>query len=388
MENAQRDKARSLVEMGQRIRQLRENLNMSQQELATRAGYKSRSSINKIELGKNDLSQSKIKEIASALNTTHQYLMDGTDSLTFQTPNEVGARIREAREAKDMSQEELGKACGTTKQTIYKYESGVVTNVPLDRIEKIADVLGVSAAYLVGWNEDIDFPSNIPQMPTIMKLSEIIKRYRLEYGISQRQMGAQCKLSTGYISLIEKEFNPQTGKKMVPSLTVMNKLATGMGITLDELLAMCDDMDVNLSDKDTITPSNILPMPAMRKIPLVGTIACGTPILAEQNIECDVDIPEHIHADFALRCKGDSMINARIYDGDIVYIRSQPKVENGEIAAVEIEGEGTLKRVYIFPDQVVLQAENPRYEPSIYKGAQLAGLRILGKAVGFTAQIQ
>lgn len=207
-------------------------------------------------------------------------------------PNEVGERIREAREAKDMSQEELGKACGTTKQTIYKYESGVVTNVPLDRIEKIADVLGVSAAYLVGWNEDIDFPSNI------------------------------------------------------------------------------------------------LPMPAVRKIPLVGTIACGTPIIAEQNIECDVDIPEHIHADFALRCKGDSMINARIYDGDIVYIRSQPEVEHGEIAAVEIDGEGTLKRVYIFPDQVVLQAENPLYEPRVYKGEQLADLRILGKAVGFTAQIQ
>lgn len=207
-------------------------------------------------------------------------------------PNEVGERIREAREAKDMSQEELGKACGTTKQTIYKYESGVVTNIPLDRIEKIADVLGVSAAYLVGWNEDIDFPSNI------------------------------------------------------------------------------------------------LPMPAVRKIPLVGTIACGTPILAEQNIECDVDIPEHIHADFALRCKGDSMINARIYDGDIVYIRSQPEVEHGEIAAVEIDGEGTLKRVYIFPDQVVLQAENPLYEPRVYKGEQLADLRILGKAVGFTAQIQ
>lgn len=121
---------------------------------------------------------------------------------------------------------------------------------------------------------------------------------------------------------------------------------------------------------------------------IIGTIACGTPILAEQNIECDVDIPEHIHADFALRCKGDSMINARIYDGDIVYIRSQPEVENGEIAAVEIDGEGTLKCVYIFPDQVVLQAENPRYEPRIYKGAQLADLRILGKAVGFTAQIQ
>lgn len=221
-----------------------------------------------------------------------------------------------------------------------------------------------------------------------MKLSELTKRYREEHGLSQRQMGAQCKLSTGYISLIEKEFNPQTGKKMVPSLTVMNKLATGMGITLDELLAACDDMDVNLSDKDTITPSNIIPMPAMRKIPLVGTIACGTPILAEQNIECDVDIPEYIHADFALRCKGDSMINARIYDGDIVYIRSQPEVENGEIAAVLVDNdEATLKRVYIYDDHITLEAENPQYRPKSYWEADMRTVRILGKAVAFTSKV-
>lgn len=88
-----------------------------------------------------------------------------------------------------------------------------------------------------------------------MKLSEIIKKYRESNNMSQRQLGAQCGLSTGYISLIEKEVNPQTGKRMVPSLPVMNKLASGMGITLDDLLSMCDDMDVTLSEKDIITPA-------------------------------------------------------------------------------------------------------------------------------------
>ena len=80
-----------------------------------------------------------------------------------------------------------------------------------------------------------------------MKLSELIIEYRREHGISQRQMASQCSLSTGYISLIEKEINPQTGKPMVPSLDVLNKLAKGMGITLDNLLSVCDDMPVDIS---------------------------------------------------------------------------------------------------------------------------------------------
>ena len=80
-----------------------------------------------------------------------------------------------------------------------------------------------------------------------MTLSELIIEYRNEHGISQRQMASQCKLSTGYISLIEKETNPQTGKPMDPSLAVLNKLAKGMGITLDKLLSMCDDMPVDIS---------------------------------------------------------------------------------------------------------------------------------------------
>ena len=80
-----------------------------------------------------------------------------------------------------------------------------------------------------------------------MTLPELIIEYRNEHGISQRQMASQCRLSTGYISLIEKETNPQTGKPMVPSLAVLNKLAKGMGITLDKLLSVCDDMPVDIS---------------------------------------------------------------------------------------------------------------------------------------------
>ena len=132
---------------------------------------------------------------------------------------------------------------------------------------------------------------------------------------------------------------------------------------------------------------NIIPLPKMRKIPLLGTIACGEPILAQENIECDVSIPEDIDADFALRCKGDSMIDARIMDGDVVYIRQQPSVNNGEIAAVLIGDEATLKKIYLSGDTLTLLACNSSYEPFVYSGEQLNEIRILGKAVGFTSKI-
>ena len=137
-------------------------------------------------------------------------------------------------------------------------------------------------------------------------------------------------------------------------------------------------------------PDNIIPMPKMNTVPLIGTIACGDPILAAENIEGQVSMPEHVVADFALRCKGDSMINARIHDGDIVYIRQQPTVDNGQIAAVLIGDEATLKRVYYYPEsnKLVLNPENAKYEPFIYIGEEISSVRILGLAVAFTSNVK
>lgn len=135
-------------------------------------------------------------------------------------------------------------------------------------------------------------------------------------------------------------------------------------------------------------PANIIPMPEMRKIPVVGSIACGAPILAEEHIEGHVDIPSNIHADFALTCKGDSMINARIFDGDVVYIRQQATVENGEIAAVLIDTEATLKRVRLHDDRIILEPANPLYDPLVFRAEEMNNVRILGKAVAFTSAIR
>ena len=131
-------------------------------------------------------------------------------------------------------------------------------------------------------------------------------------------------------------------------------------------------------------PKGFEPMPKMKKIPLVGSIACGTPILAQQNIEKIVDVPENIRCDFSLTCHGDSMEGAGIHDRDVVYIRIQPEVENGEIAAVRIGEEATLKRVYYQNGTLTLMPANAAYAPMVYTGPELNDVQIEGKAVGWT----
>lgn len=172
-----------------------------------------------------------------------------------------------------------------------------------------------------------------------------------------------------------------------PPLKIVHALADLFQIDIHDLT----NRDLELSGpRISSTPDalNIIPMPEMRKIPLLGTIACGEPILATENIEEYISIPKELAGDFALACKGDSMINARIFDGDIVYIRQQDTVENGEIAAVLIENEATLKRVRLFPDHIALEPENPMYKPLVYWNEEMNLVRILGKAVAFTSAVR
>ena len=208
--------------IGERIRQRREELELSQEELAVKLGYKSRSSINKIERGQQNLTQRKISAIAAALNTTPSYIM--------------------------------------------------------------------------GWNEEDSYP-------------------------------------------------------------------------VRDRLQVFD---------------NIFPIETKR-IPFLGEIACGEPIYADEDRESYVVSGTNIKADFCLRAKGDSMTGARILDGDIVFIRRQDMVDNGEIAAVIIDDEATLKRVYYYRENnlLILKAENPSFRDLIYKNEELDTIRILGKAVAF-----
>lgn len=166
----------------------------------------------------------------------------------------------------------------------------------------------------------------------------------------------------------------------------LDRLARTLNVSIPWLMGA----DVPMERKKAIDslPANIIPLPKTKKVPLIGTIACGEPILAEENIDMYLNVDESMNVDFALKCKGDSMINARIFDGDIVYIRQQSDVDDGEIAAVLIGEEATLKKVHKYTNKIVLSPCNPMYDDLIYTGEQLENIHILGKAILFASLIR
>lgn len=217
-----------------------------------------------------------------------------------------------------------------------------------------------------------------------MILGDFIKNYRREHGCSMEQFAKMTGLSKAYISILERNVNPVNGKPVIPSLETIKAVAQAINMDFNEVIALLDgNQPVSLKGEPEIPPG-FEPMPKMKKVPLIGAIACGEPITAIENREGEIDAPEDMNCDFALRCEGDSMIGAGIHDGDAVYIRIQPEVENGEIAAVRIGDEATLKRVYLHSDYIELRPENSAYESIIRRREEMNDVHIEGKAVGYT----
>ncbi len=210
-------------------------------------------------------------------------------------------RISEAIETSGYSYNDLEKLTGFSKSSLQRYATGETKKIPIDCIEKIADVTNTSARYLLGWDD--------------------------------------------------KKTN--------------------------------NDVEGLTKHYDNIKPIKL------KRFPMLGEIACGEPIYADEDKESYVMADMDIDADFCLTAKGDSMINARIYDGDIVFIKEMPIVDNGDIAAVIIDDEATLKRFYYDRENNFLQlvAENPKYRPLIYRNEELDQVRVLGKAVYFMSVI-
>lgn len=202
--------------------------------------------------------------------------------------------LKRYRKDKRMTLEELAQLLGTSKQTIHRYETGVIANIPKERVEQLAQALGVTPAELMGWDNAKDYSEVAGVMPVTVK-----------------------------------------------------------------------------------------------RLPILGEIACGEPIYATEEHESYATASDKLDADFCLKAHGDSMTGARIYDGDIVFIRSQDAVDNGDIAAVIINDEATLKRVYYYPNEekLILSPENPRYAPLVYVKNELESIKIIGKAVAFQSNI-
>ena len=184
------------------------------------------------------------------------------------------------------------------------------------------------------------------------------------------------------ISVSPQTFNTWTQGIALPRMGKIQALANYFNINKSDLL---DKHDFDLSFPNI---PNIYPI-ELKRFPLLGEIACGEPRFASEDRESYVEASTDIQADFCLKARGDSMINARIQDGDIVFIREQPSVYNGEIAAVVIDDEATLKRVFYYPEKnlFILKAENPKYDDLVYSKSELDNIRILGKAIAFQSDV-
>ena len=205
----------------------------------------------------------------------------------------LGEKIKFLRKSKRMSLEQLAELIGTSRQTVHRYENGVISNIPHDKIEALARALDVSPASLMGWDN----------------------------------------------------------KNEISSFNNITSLAAD-GVKT-------------------------------KKLPLLGNVACGEPIFASEEQDYYATVGADMGADFCLKAKGDSMINARIFDGDTLFVKKQDSVDDGEIAVVLIDDEATVKRVYFDRENGILTLipENPTYKPMRYTGSKLNRIRILGKVV-------
>ena len=206
-----------------------------------------------------------------------------------------------------------------------------------------------------------------------MLLSAHIKKLRKEKRMSLEQLADIVGTSRQTIHRYENG----TITNIPPEKIVL--LAEALGTTPSQLMGW---------DERFSSYNNIVPI-STKKLPMLGDIACGKPIYASEEHESFAAVDSKLDADFCLRAHGDSMIGARIYDGDIVFIRSQSSVDNGEIAAVIINDEATLKRVYFYPEEgkLILSSENPKYAPLVYVKDELSEISIIGKAVAFQSSV-
>lgn len=198
----------------------------------------------------------------------------------------------------------------------------------------------------------------------------------------------ELRISAG---LSQDELAKKTGYNDRSSIA---KIEAGkVDLTQSKLVAFADALNTTPGylmgwepDSKSPIPAGFQPLPKQDRIPRVGQIACGTPILAEENVEAYDEVPSDWHANFTLLCQGDSM-EPKIKDGDVVAIHSQPMVENGEVAAVLIDGEATLKRVFLFDDHIELRAENPTFPTILRIGEDMNTITIEGKAVGLCRKL-
>jgi repressor LexA len=212
----------------------------------------------------------------------------------------------------------------------------------------------------------------------VQNIGEYLAKRRQDLGLMQNEVGSYVGVSEGTVSRWESGYIKNMKRNNIYKLAQILRISP---------LVLLNDTIPADQENDMPQAKNIIPFNAKR-VPLVGRIAAGTPILAEQNIDGYENLADGVQADFCLQVQGDSMIGANIHSGDIVFIRQQEEVEDGEIAAVLIDDSATLKRFYRHDGAVELRPENPRYKSMIFTADNCQQFRVLGKAVALQTLIK
>lgn len=213
-----------------------------------------------------------------------------------------------------------------------------------------------------------------------MRIGLYVKQYRERHKLSMQEFADKADLSKGYISMLEKGKHPQNNREIVPSIETVNKIANAMNLSIDELLAKIDgNQKIDISHERPL-PSNII-LPSAHKLPIMGTICAGDGVVCEDDYQGTFIVDIDVKADYCLRVKGDSMIGANIYDGDIVFISRTYDFVQDQIYAVERldYNEASLKRVTQDGDTLILNPCNPDYHAMV---TDYEDVRIIGRCVG------
>lgn len=212
-----------------------------------------------------------------------------------------------------------------------------------------------------------------------MTLGDIIKKYRVEHGISMDEFSRQSGISKTYVWMLERNINSKTGREIVPTIEYIQKAAKGMFMDFDELFALIGD-DVKVKLDDTIVGKKAI------LVPVLGKVAAGIPISAIEEVLDYEEISEKLARTgsfFALKIKGDSM-QPKIENGSVVIVRQQDDADSGNIVVALVNGnDAVCKKLVKTPNGLQLVSLNPAYDPIFYSNDEINNIpvRIIGKVV-------
>ena len=211
-------------------------------------------------------------------------------------------------------------------------------------------------------------------------LGEIIYKYRVANNLSMEAFSKLSGISKAYISILERNVRPGTNKPVAPSVETIKLASDGMNMSFNELFRMLEGNVTLENIESRPLPSNIM-VPAGRQIPILGTICAGNGIHCEENFEGYFLVDRSIKADYCLRVKGDSMIDANIYDGDVAFLRKDFDFIDGEIYAVcyGAEESASLKKLYKVDNKMMLQPCNSDYTAEFVDADDVV---IVGECIG------